>query len=424
VIRLRDSMEGRTEYMSKRKILTSLAAIAALGILVAGCANQASTGGSSSAPTSKVTLKPLTSLTTPPNAVLPAGDGKATCDSGTTLAYIGAETGANAALGINIYNGVQLAITQHNKANPGCQVQFSKYDTEGDPTKATGPVTQVVDTPAIVGVIGLPFSGESAATGNIFEQKGLVHITPSATDPSLTTNGWTTFFRGLGNDNVQGPAAADFVTNTLKEKKVYLVQDDSAYGIGLGKTTSAALGKALIGTDKVITGQKDFSAIVSKVINSGADAVYYSGYYAEAAPFDQQLVAKGYKGAFVGPDGVKDDQFIAQAGDASANAYFTCPCIPGELIPSFESAYKSAFNAEPGTYSIEGYDVTTILLSGIDKGDTTRPKLLDYVKNYDADGLSKHYKWNSKGELATPAVYGYEVSNGKIVPIGVIGKKK
>ena len=82
--------------------------------------------------------------------------------------------------------------------------------------------------------------------------------------------------------------------------------------------------------------------MISKIINAKPDAVYYSGYYAEGAPFDQQLVNKGYKGTFVGPDGVKDDQFIKLAGDASSNAYFTCPCIPGELIPDFESAYKTA----------------------------------------------------------------------------------
>jgi branched-chain amino acid transport system substrate-binding protein len=222
---------------------------------------------------------------------------------------------------------------------------------------------------------------------------------------------------------VQGPAAAQFATSTVKAKKVYLVQDDSDYGIGLGTATSAALGKALVGTDKVTTGQKDFSATVSKIINSKADAVYYAGYYAEGAPFDNQLVQKGFKGVFIGPDGAKDDQFIKQAGDASSNAFFTCPCIPGELIPDFEKAYSAAFSAEPGTYSIEGYDSATILLSGIDKGKTSRADLLSYVKSYDADGLSKHYKWDATGELAAPAVYGYKIEGGKIVPIGVIGNK-
>ncbi|MCU1535401.1 MAG: leucine-, isoleucine, valine-, threonine-, and alanine-binding protein [Glaciihabitans sp.] len=414
-------MEGRTTYMNSKRIVAALAGVAAIGLLVAGCANTPSTGAPTKSST-LVHLPALTSISTPPNAVLPAGDGKGTCPATTTIGYVGAETGANASLGINIYNGVQLAIDQHNKANPGCQVKFLKYDTEGDPAKATGPVTQVVNTKAIVGVIGLPFSGESKATGNIFEDKGLVHITPSATNPGLTKNGWTTFFRALGNDSVQGPAAAKFAVDQLKASKVYLVQDDSDYGIGLGATTTAGLGKALVGTDKVTTGQKDFSTVVSKIISSKADAVYYSGYYAEAAPFDQQLVAKGFKGAFIAPDGVKDDQFIKQAGDASSNAYFTCPCIPGELIPSFESAYKTAFKAEPGTYSIEGYDAATVLLSGIDKGNSDRAKLLAFVKSYDADGLSKHYKWDATGELATPDVYGYEVDNGKIVPIGVIGK--
>jgi branched-chain amino acid transport system substrate-binding protein len=405
--------------MLKKKVLTSLAIAAAAGLLMSGCANQGSTSTSTSA--SKINIPAITTIQTPANAVLPAGDGKATCPAGLTLGYIGAETGANAQLGINIYDGVQLALDQHNKANPGCQVGFKKFDTEGDPTKATGPVTQAVNEADIVGVVGLPFSGESKATGNILEQKGLVHITPSATNPGLTTNGWTTFFRGLGNDAVQGPAAAKFVTGQLQAKKVYLVQDDSDYGIGLAATTSKALGSALIGTDKVTTGQKDFSAVISKIINAKPDAVYYSGYYAEGAPFDQQLVTKGYNGTFVAPDGVKDDQFIKLAGNASANAYFTCPCIPGELIPTFESAYKTSFNLEPGTYSIEGYDAATILLSGIDAGKTTRADLLAWVKSYNKDGLSKHYKWDTTGELQAPTVYGYKVANGKIVPIGTIG---
>ena len=408
--------------MNRKKVMTTLATVATAALLMTSCANTATPQASNSDTGAAVNIPVLTSIETPKDAVLPAGNGKATCPATTTLAYVGAETGANAQLGINIYNGVQLAINQHNAANPGCQVAFKKFDTEGDPTKATGPVTQVTKENDIIGVVGLPFSGESKATGNIFEQVKLVHITPAATNPTLTTNGWTTFFRGLGNDAVQGPAAAKFMTDKLMAKKVYLVQDDSDYGIGLGGTTSAALGSALIGTDKVTTGQKDFSATISKIMNAKPDAVFYSGYYAEGAPFDQQLVAKGFKGAFVGPDGLKDDQFIKQAGDASANAYFTCPCIPGELIPSFATAYQALANSAPGTYSIEGYDATTVLLAGIDAGKQDRAGLLSWVKNYDADGLSKHYKWNDKGELQAPTVYGYKVDGGKIVPIGAIGQ--
>lgn len=395
------------------------AVLGSLALVATACGTAATNTGGGSGGNLK-DLPAQNSIQVPANAANPAGDGKAKCPKGLTIAYIGAETGPNAQLGINIYNGAQLAVTQHNKANPGCQVQFKKFDTEGDPNKATGPVTQATNEKDIIGVVGLPFSGESAATGNIFEQAGLVHITPSATNPDLTKNGWSTFFRALGNDNVQGPAAAS-LAQKLGAKKVYVVQDDSDYGIGLSKTAQQALGSNVVGTDKVTTGQKDFSAVVSKIMNAKPDAVFYSGYYAEAAPFDQQLVAKGYRGTFIGPDGVKDDQFIKLAGSASDNAYFTCPCLPGELIPSFEKAYKSAFNAEPGTYSVEAYDATTILLKGIDSGNTTRPKLKQYVTSYDGQGLSKHFKWDSTGELSNSVVYGYKVQNGKIVSVGTIG---
>ncbi|KHK98500.1 transporter [Microbacterium mangrovi] len=411
--------------MLRKTTLAGISAVAAV-LLLAGCANQSSpnstsTSGSSTGFAAASNTPVITKIDTPPNPVLPAGDGKAKC-SGLTLAYVGAETGPNAQLGINIYNGVQLAINQHNQANPGCQVAFKKFDTEGDPQKATGPVTQATNEKDIIGVIGLPFSGESKATGNIFQQQGLVHITPSATNVKLTTNGWTTFFRGLGNDGVQGPAAAKFLTDQLKAKKVYVVQDDSDYGIGLSGSVQQGLGSALAGLDKVTTGQKDFSATVSKINSAKPDAVYYAGYFPEGAPFAQQLVNSGYKGMFVAPDGTKDPQFIKLAGNASNNAYFTCPCIPGELITSFADAYQKVAGAAPGTYSIEGYDAATVMLAGIDKGNTTRADLLKWVKNYDADGLSKHYKWDSTGELQAPTVYGYKVEGGKIVPIGQIGK--
>jgi branched-chain amino acid transport system substrate-binding protein len=408
--------------VSAARLARAVSAAAVLSLALGACAaNNSSSSGGTTTSSGAVSLPVVTQLPTLPNAADPAGDGKAQC-SGVSIAYAGAESGANAQLGINIYDGVQVAINAHNKANPGCQVQFKKFDTGGDPNQAPGVVTQVVSESDIIGVVGLPFSGESKATGGTFQQAGLVHITPSATNPTLTTNGWTTFFRALGNDAVQGPAAAKFMTTQLKASKVCVIQDDSTYGIGLATTTLAALGDKVVCQDKVSTGQKDFSSTVSKVLNAKPDAVFYSGYYAEGAPFDQQLVNKGFTGTFVGPDGVKDDKFIQEAGTASSNAYFTCPCVPGELLPSFASAYEAVSGgAAPGTYSLEGYDSATILLKGIDSGIKDRAGLLKFVKDYNANGLSKHFQWGPTGELATSTVYGYKVDNGKIVYVGTIG---
>jgi len=135
----------------------------------------------------------------------------------------------------------------------------------------------------------------------------------------------------------------------------------------------------------------------------------------------QQLVNKGYSGFFVGPDGVKDPAFIQQAGSASSNAVFTCPCTDGSLIPAFTAAYeKVSGGTAPGTYSLEGYDAATVLLKGIDSGKTDRASLLAFVTSYNGDGLSKHLQWGSNGELTSSAVYGYKVQNGKVVFLGPI----
>jgi branched-chain amino acid transport system substrate-binding protein len=130
-------------------------------------------------------------------AVSPAGDGKATCAATTAIAVQGPLTGGNAALGLNILYGANLAIDEHNKANPGCQVSLKQFDDEGDPQKATQVAPQVVADPNIIGLLGPAFSGPTEATEPIFFQANLLSLTASATRVSLTTNGWTNFFRGL-----------------------------------------------------------------------------------------------------------------------------------------------------------------------------------------------------------------------------------
>ena len=117
-----------------------------------------------------------------------------------------------------------------------------KADSGGTPDTASGPTTAVINNPAVLGVVGLPFSGESKAVGPSLAAAGLVNITPSATNPGLTKNGWQNFFRGLGNDAVQGPAAARFIQTKLNAQNVCVIRDDSEYGIGLADAVTQALG--------------------------------------------------------------------------------------------------------------------------------------------------------------------------------------
>jgi branched-chain amino acid transport system substrate-binding protein len=338
----------------------------------------------------------------------PTGDGKATCPP-VSIAMAGALNGPDAALGINIKNGVQLAIDKHNAANPGCQVQLKPFDTEGDPQKAVAIAPQIVDDQYTIGLVGPAFSGETKATGTVFDQAGLVAATASATNPTLSQNGWKTFFRGLANDAVQGPSVANYMKNTLGFKKICVIDDSTDYGLGLATAVRQTLGPVADSACNISVkkGDKDFSAAVTQVKGAGPDAVFYGGYYSEASLLVQQLKDGGVTATFVSADGTKDPQFVKQAGDASKGAVLSCPC--GPATGTFADEYNKKFNADPGTYSTEGYDLGTILVKGIDSGAITRPALLDFVKNYNGQGVARKYQWTPNGELTTNLIWIFKV---------------
>jgi branched-chain amino acid transport system substrate-binding protein len=343
------------------------------------------------------------------DAVNPAGDGSAECAEGTAIAMAGALTGPNAALGLNIQYGAQVAVDAFNEANPGCQVVLKPFDTEGDPQKATQVAPQIVGDESVIGLLGPAFSGETAATGDVFNQAGLLSLTASATNPDLTANGWTNFFRGLANDAVQGPSVAKYLVNTQEFASVCVVADNSDYGIGLAEQITTGLGDAANPdcAAEVKTGDKDFSAAVQIIAGADADAVFYAGYYAEAAPFVQGLRDGGVDLPFVSADGTNDPQFVEQAGAASEGAILSCPCGPAP--DEFAATYEESAGQAPGVYSVEGYDLATIMLTGIASGVADRAAMIDYVANYSGEGLARNYEWDDKGELASALIWIYEV---------------
>jgi len=118
-------------------------------------------------------------------------------------------------------------------------------------------------------------------------------------------------------------------------------------------------------------------------------------------------------------DGVKDQSFIDNAKDAAEGTIITCPCVPADVAPAFQTAYKAKYNEDPNTYSGEGYDSATILLDGIAAGKD-RSSMVDFVKSYDKKGVTKQLKFDAKGESADIKVFAYKVEGGKIVGTGEI----
>jgi branched-chain amino acid transport system substrate-binding protein len=322
---------------------------------------------------------------------------------GYKIAFFGALTGSNANLGINIEHGAELAIDQYNgKKGAGC-VTVAKFDSQGDPAVAPGVARQLVTDKKILGIVGPPFSGESEAADPIFEAAGIPTITPSATRVSLSANGWKVFHRAVANDGLQGLALGNYIKDTLKAAKVFVADDQSAYGAGLADVVKKTLGAAVVGTDKTEADgkQTDFSATVQKVVGSGATVLFYGGYYQNAGLIRKQLTAAGWKGTLVGGDGMRDPGLAKAAGiTAAAGTIVTCPCQPLEKAGgTFIADYKTKWNAAAGTYSDVAFDAANIFLNGLDAGSTTADKMLTYLTTIDYKGIANEYKFTPTGEL-------------------------
>lgn len=356
------------------------------------------------------------------NSTSTAGGSGGSKNCGYELAFFGALTGSSANLGVNIEQGAELAVDQYNDKNGKNCVTIKKADSQGDPAKAPSLARSLVSDKKLLGVIGPAFSGESQVADKIFNDAGIPMITPSATNPTLSQQGWKDFHRGLASDAQQGPADALYIKNVLKPTKAYVVDDQSAYGAGLANEVRKTLGSVVVGNDKVGADgqQSDFSATVTKIKASNATVLFYGGYYTNAGLLRKQLTAAGWTGTLVAGDGVKDPGYVTTAGKAAAEgSYLSAPGTPPTKAKgSFVPDYKAKWKVDPGTYSDTAFDAANFFLQGINKGNITPSKLNDYIGSNAYTGVSNTYKFTSTGELDSQylKVWMYKVTNGEIVP--------
>lgn len=376
--------------MGTKQTIRSLAAIAAAGLALTACGT---TSNSEAKATDTGTA--------------------AACVQGQKLAFLGATTGDAGALGLNMVGGIKLALDEYNKKNADCQVGLKVFDSQGDPDKAVPLATQIVGDDSIIGLVGPGFSGESLSTGKTFSAAGLPSISPSATNVTITQQGWPTWHRVIGNDSAQGAAVAKYLQTTANAKKVFVVDDGSDYGKGLAGFVRKGLGSLVGGNDTVQTGQTDFSATVTAIKGSGADAVFYGGYYPEAGLLVKQLRQAGYTGLFMSGDGSEDPAFVETAGAQAANgAILTAPAGPAPA--NFNTKYKALIGNPAGLYSTQAYDATNIFLAGIQAGKTSHADLNTFIGSYNGTGVSGPISFDAKGDIKQSTIYAYKVSNGKL----------
>jgi branched-chain amino acid transport system substrate-binding protein len=354
-----------------------------------------------------------------------SGGGKKTI----ALAYQGPLSGDNAQLGINEVNAVELAVDQANKANTyGFKVTLVKSDDVGDPAKAPAAATTLQQDSAILGVIGPSFSGATKAVGASYDAANLVLISPSATNPALTTLGFKSFHRVVPPDSLEGKEAGDYLAK--KAKKVFVVDDLSDYGKGAADAVETELKAKGIATERQGVDAKttDYSVIAQQVKASGDDALFYGGYDTQAALFAKALKAAGFTGLTMTGNGGKSSKFTSGAGDAGNGWYFSCGCLDATVAPQakdFNAAYKAQFNTDPSTYSPEAYDATNALLSAIKAAGAspTRASVFAAVNALDYKGITTEIKFETNGEVSQQVINLYQQKAGVIGLLGDINSQ-
>ncbi|MGH9040757.1 MAG: branched-chain amino acid ABC transporter substrate-binding protein [Acidimicrobiia bacterium] len=358
------------------------------------------------------------------------GNGDAGDKKSVAIGFVGPLTGDNANLGVNIRDAMTVAVAEWNAKSTKYTYEIKEFDTQGDPAQAPGQKDKYVPDESIIGIVGPTFSGETKAVLPDLDAAGLVMVSASCTNvdlPNVVANS-KVFHRLIPDDGVQAKGVTDYVIKSIKPTKVALIHDNTEYGKGLWEGVVTLLEEAGIDTsttDAIDPKSQDYSAAVNKVRAGKVDMVFYGGYYNEAGRFKKQLTDAGVTAKFISGDGSLDPGFVTSSGAAGGEgALLTCPCrlatpdLEGKA-GAFATAYRDVVNRDPGTYSSEGYDAMNILIEGIEAGNDTRAKLLDYVENLGTfDGVSKTIEFEANGNVKAGDVFVYEVKEGKITELG------
>ncbi|MCE7081933.1 branched-chain amino acid ABC transporter substrate-binding protein [Streptomyces sp. ST2-7A] len=344
------------------------------------------------------------------------------------IAYQGPLSGDNVDLGINMENGVKLAIDEANESGDyDVTFEYLDADDRGEPGQATAAAQRAIDDEDVIAVVGPAFSGAASVAAPLYGEAGMAALTPSATNPDLTQQGFPTFLRGVPNDAEQGAAIAAFFAEQGVEKAM-VVDDLGDYSIGLADVAQQGMEEAGIEVvrESVPADTVDHSGIARTAVTSDADGLVYTGYYSQAGPLAVKLAEAGFDGIKLGGDGVKDPEFINLApGGEAEEWYLSCPCRDLDADQEgrdFTERYEAEYNREPGTYTPEAYDAAMMIIQAVaELGEAAdRQSVYEALSVGTHDGVAKTLSFDENGEYAGSGIYIYRVENDTITALGDI----
>jgi len=339
------------------------------------------------------------------------------------IATLSPLSGSLAQTGEQLKQGAQLALEAAKPAfaRLGFALELSPQDDQASADVGAAAARRLLSDSSVLAVVGAVNSSVVLVASSIFADDKLSLLVPAATANAITERGLTNVFRIGARDSQQGAAAGKFILERLKSKKVYLINDKSAYGAGLTLEVSKALeGKITVVANEGTEEKLEFASLIIKIKALEPDLIYFGGTYPQVGAFLKQLRSSGVNTQVMGGHGLDSSGLVQIAGNAAQGVVFTTVAAPMSEIPqaqSFFRAYKTVYGKDADGYGLLAYEAMRTALEGIKKSIVTRGErptraaVAQAISSRVVNGLSGKIQFDSRGDRVKPRIFVLELND-------------
>ena len=350
------------------------------------------------------------------------------------IGHVGPVSGAIAHLGKDNESGARLAIEELNAKGikiGGKAVKFELIaeDDAADPKQGTAAAQKLVDS-KVNGVIGHLNSGTTIPASKIYSDAGIPQVSPSATNPKYTRNGYKTAFRVVADDVHLGGTLGRYAVNTLKGKSIAVIDDRTAYGQGVAEEFEKAVkaaGGNLVGHEFTTDKATDFMAILTTLKAKKPDVVFFGGMDAVAGPMLRQMKSLGINAKFMGGDGICSTELVKLAGDAVTDNQVYCAEAGGvegaqkKGMDDFKARFSKRFGYDVQIYAPYVYDAVNVMADAMVRAGSAQPaKYLPELAKSNYKGVTGTIAFDEKGDIKNGALTMFTYKGGKRSEIAVV----
>lgn len=340
-----------------------------------------------------------------------------------TIGLVAPLTGPVAAYGAQVKNGAQAAVDAINEKGGilGEKVVLKLADDAGDPKQGVSAANLLVGE-SVQYVVGPVTSGVAIPASDVFAENGILMVTPTATAPDLTNRGLTNVLRTCGRDDQQAEVAAAYVLKNMKDKRVAVIDDKGTYGKGLADAFKAAInagGLKEVQQNSLTPGEKDLSALITRLKADNVDVIYFGGYHPEGGLLARQLKDGGVNAVIIGGEGLSNTEFWAIGNEAAAGTLFT-NATDALKNPASADAVKilEGKGIPPEAFTLNAYAAVEVLKAGIEKAgkaDDTAAVEAALKSGEPIPTAIGNLTYGESGDLTSPSFSLFKWEGGKIV---------